>query len=113
MMSHHLVVMSLLVLIVGQVIKELVVELSRFSNELSLWDGQHQSVHFFLKPSVLVEHECCTQNIALTEIPIAIATEFPCTPARLVTVDMALPVINLGSPVSLSRITDSLSLNFN
>ena len=59
MMSHHLVVMSLLVLIVGQVIEELVVELSWFSNELSLWDGQHQSVHFFLKLSVLVEHEGC------------------------------------------------------
>ena len=59
MMSHYLVVLSLLVLIVGQVIKELVVELSRFSNELSLWDCQHQSVYFLLKLSVLVEHEGC------------------------------------------------------
>ena len=89
------------------------VELFRLPNELTLWDGQHQSVHFFLKLSVLVEHECCTQNITPTETPIAIATEFPCTPARLVTVDMALPVINLGSPGSLSRIADSLRLNFN
>ena len=81
------------------------------SNELTLWDGQHQSVHFSLKLFVLVEHESCTQNITPTEIPIVIATEFPCTPAGLVTVDMALPVINLGSPGSFSRITDSLRLN--
>ena len=54
-----------------------------------------------------------TQNITPTETPIAIATEFPCTPARLVTVDMALPIINLGFPVSLSRTTNSLSINFN
>ena len=48
-----------------------------------------------------------------TETPIAIATLFPWTPARLVTVDMALPIINLGFPVSLSRTTNSLSINFN
>ena len=57
--------------------------------------------------------KAATQNITPTETPIAIATEFPCTPARLVTVDMALPIINLGFPVSLSRTTNSLSINFN
>ena len=67
LVCQNLVVLSWLVLIVGQEIgrtewkklKELVVELPRFSNELSLWDCQHQSVHFLLKLSVLVEHECC------------------------------------------------------
>ena len=53
--------------------------------------------------------KAATQNITPTETPIAIATELPCTPARLVTVDMALPIIN-GFPVSLSRTTNSLSI---
>ena len=57
--------------------------------------------------------KAATQSMTPTETPIAIATEFPWTPAKLVTVDMALPIINLGFPVSLSRTTNSLSINFN
>ena len=59
LMCQNLIVLSLLVLIVGQVVKELVVEFSRFPNELSLWDSQHQSVHFFIEFSVLIKHQGC------------------------------------------------------
>ena len=57
--------------------------------------------------------KAATQSMTPTETPIAIATLFPWTPARLVTVEMALPIINLGSPVSLSRMVKSLSMYFN
>ena len=52
-------VLGLLVLIVGQVVEELVVEFSRFPNELSLRDSQHQPVHFFIEFSVLIKHQGC------------------------------------------------------
>ena len=57
--------------------------------------------------------KAATQGMTPTETPIAIATLFPWTPARLVTVEMALPIINLGCPVLLSRIVKSLSMYFN
>ena len=59
LMCQNLIVLSLLVLIVSQVVEELVVEFPRFSNELSLRDSQHQSVHFFIEFSVLIKHQGC------------------------------------------------------
>ena len=51
--------------------------------------------YFFPEGSLLVEHDCRHAE-PLTETPIAIATDFLRTLARMVIVDMALPIICLG-----------------
>ena len=57
--------------------------------------------------------KAATQSMTPTETLIAIATLFPWTPARFVTVEMALPIISLGCPVSLSLTMNNLSIYFN